>query len=241
MDHEARVALVRSFANALVQRFGPAVAAVGIYGSVARGDEGPHSDVDVLVLSYSPLFPPPSSHLVGETVVYVNTYLLADAERELREPVPAFPERLGGWLDILSIYDPHQQIPRLQGLARSVPPDLFRKSAELALLGGRDMLGKLRNCRQRYDEEGLREAAVWLTLYAAWAVASLNRSPFRSDNEIFTAHRRFAAVPRGYEVIRDLRYGRTPREEIYQTAEAFWDNLERFAREQGVPLPRSPW
>lgn len=241
MEHDARLALVRSFANALVQRHGPAVAAVGIYGSVARGDEGPHSDVDVLVLSYSPLFPPPSPHLFGEMIVWINSYTLADAERELSEPSAGYPERLGGWLEILPIYDPHLQIRRLQELARSAPADLFRKSAELALLGARDMLSKIRNCRARYDEDGLREASQWLTLYAAWAVASLNRTPFRTDNEIFTAHRRFASVPRGYEVIRDLRYGRTPKEELYQTAEGLWDNLERFAREHGVPLPRSPW
>ena len=47
MDRDAIIQAIRELAPTLRERFG--VASLGIFGSVARGDAGPDSDIDVLV------------------------------------------------------------------------------------------------------------------------------------------------------------------------------------------------
>ncbi len=42
--------LIRRCAEAIRKAYGPRLAGIVLYGSVARGDDGPESDVDLLVL-----------------------------------------------------------------------------------------------------------------------------------------------------------------------------------------------
>src|SRR5439155_8401695 len=54
MAPSRRLELAKALANELKERQGRNLVAVGVYGSVARGEERAHSDVDVLVIVRRP-------------------------------------------------------------------------------------------------------------------------------------------------------------------------------------------
>ncbi len=54
-----RWTLAEEVASAVRQRYGSAVQAVGVHGSVARGDDTDASNVDIVVVTRSPKHPGP--------------------------------------------------------------------------------------------------------------------------------------------------------------------------------------
>lgn len=59
----------QAFADELQDALGERLEAVVLFGSVARGDEGPHSDVDLLVVLESDASVPDLSERIGRWMV----------------------------------------------------------------------------------------------------------------------------------------------------------------------------
>jgi kanamycin nucleotidyltransferase len=47
MTHKARLALAYEIANQIHAHYGDTVLAIGLYGSLARGTDGPYSDIEM--------------------------------------------------------------------------------------------------------------------------------------------------------------------------------------------------
>ena len=69
----------------------PTVAAIALYGSHARGDAGPNSDIDLIrFLNADEADPPDSgSHLIDDTLVVVNNYTPSTVASWFTEPTAA--------------------------------------------------------------------------------------------------------------------------------------------------------
>src|SRR5438105_4774434 len=70
MTHEERVGLGEEIARRIVAREGENVLAVAIYGSVAKGEDGPHSDLELWVATEAEVQP--------DEVVFVYRGVLVD-------------------------------------------------------------------------------------------------------------------------------------------------------------------
>jgi predicted nucleotidyltransferase len=54
VDHDERLRLAADLTERLLGRHGAGIVAVGVHGSVARGDDGEESDLDLAVVTTAP-------------------------------------------------------------------------------------------------------------------------------------------------------------------------------------------
>jgi predicted nucleotidyltransferase len=108
VDHDERVRLAGDLAQRLLDRHDPAtIVAVGVHGSVARGDDGEESDLDLAVVTSGPEVEVPDRSLRHRDTVVDLGAIPADAYLEEAGHIgPAWPLAADQYVNHLAIYDP---------------------------------------------------------------------------------------------------------------------------------------
>lgn len=236
MADSPRLALARRLSTRLQAREGANLVAVGVYGSVAYGNERTHSDVDLLVVVRRRTRRPRARIRSGFLVTF-NEMTPQDAWDEVSGTSPKLAEILSGWRTMRPLYDPLGVVRRCIARAKRVPPSQFRRAAREGLLETYEDLGKVRDAVDARDRRKLREMAVWFTGGAAAVLCSLDRHPIPTGQDLFIEVQRLGGTGQG---IAALRYGNPGIAESSRLAEAIWASLRRRARRQGIAVDRLP-
>ncbi|RLE96241.1 MAG: hypothetical protein DRJ57_05835 [Thermoprotei archaeon] len=124
VEREEAVVLLRKASEALRARYGGRVVAVGLFGSVARGEAGERSDVDVLVIVRDwprglerrrQLYRILHSYLGGDVTLIDVDYEVAIELAEGRRPL--YSTMLNILYDCVVVYDPEGVLARLREAA----------------------------------------------------------------------------------------------------------------------------
>lgn len=223
--------LAQRVAKELVAKHGRDVLAVGVMGSVALGEEGPFSDVDVIVLAKRA---GSFEKSVRDGILISGLWqTLKEAETDVTEPSEAPIETLSGWWSLRVLYDPTGVLERLAARARGASAEFFRDSARMALLGAREDFGKVRNAVRSGKDDDVAEMSIWFSGAAAVALSCILHHVPHSGRTLF-AEVRDLPLP-GKDIVR-LRYERLNAEETGALAEDIWERLLGVAGEKGVPV-----
>jgi predicted nucleotidyltransferase len=79
-----------SRATSYVKREYPRLAGILVHGSVARGDPGPFSDIDLVAVTSQRKKPPEFSYFDGDIYVGVGFLSVAELEKEFTDPKTFF-------------------------------------------------------------------------------------------------------------------------------------------------------
>lgn len=236
---DRKLAIARKVIIRLRRKLGSNLIAAGLSGSVGRGTAEKYSDIDFLLIVRKAANNLPRFMIVDDNYCSLGFETWDRAIRQLTQPSHELPELLGGFTGILPIYDPQRLLPKLETRARKVPADVFRKSAELALLHSYEDFCRVKNAYLKGDRMVLKDNVLGVTHSAALVVASINRTSFPSDRMIFKAHREFSKLPDGFHRIEKLRYGNLQGERLFSTFLGFYLDLIDFAGKEGISFPVS--
>ncbi len=224
MAASLRLALAKSLAAELRLREGRNLVAVGVFGSVARGEERLHSDVDVLVVVRRKRAA--IRHHVRDGVLIT---ILQQTPQESRAEVtghrPDLNAALGGWISLRPLYDPAGLLRELAKRARHPTQAQFREAARQALI----------ETYEDRDEDEAREMGIWYSQAAAGALLDLHERVLETGRRGFIGIRRYGAAG---AAIRRLRYESLPLSEARRLAEDSWEALLTLARRKRIQLPR---
>lgn len=229
--------IARKVSREFKKSLGANLLAVGLRGSVARGTAEKFSDIDLLLILQTLPTTTYTFKIVSDTYCSLNFETWKTAISKVNEPHHELPETLGGFTKILGVYDPNELLPRLENQARKVPSNVFRKSAELAMIHSFEDFCRAKNAFLKQDDIVLKDNINNVTHSAANAVAALNETGFVSDREIFKAYRKFGKLPENFATIHALRYGNSPRPELFRTLIRFYVSLVDFCKREGVEFP----
>ncbi len=233
MTASSRLELAKSMTTRIRRREGRNLLAVGLYGSVSRGEDRAHSDIDLVLVFKSKR---KRQQMLMRNGVLVS--LLQMTREEAADEVGGYgwnlPEALSGWRSVQALYDPRGLLRRLRDRSWRPSAQQFREAARRGFFGTYEDYGKLLNALEAGDAEEAREMAVWFTEGAAMILLCLER------HVVSTGRRVFAELPnqRGPgKAIRRLRYETLSLDETTRLARSVWTSLLRRARAQRIALP----
>jgi hypothetical protein len=161
--HNPRWAVAEQLTDALRDRYGPYLQAVGVHGPLAHGDDTDTSDVDLLVVTRSPKSGPPTGIrrvagvIVHLAVVGADAYL-----REARSLTAAWPLTADRYITTRPLHDPDGWLPGVRDA----------HLAHLAKSDARAFAGLAREawCRAASAQARARQLAEWYETDSAMLV-----------------------------------------------------------------------
>lgn len=188
--HE-RLATCYELANRLQEVYTDQIVAIGVYGSVSRGTDGPYSDIEMFCVlkdsdeevdfSYEWSAGPWKAEVnVRSANVVLNDAATVEGD---------WPLTHGPFFSPLSLYDPDGFFPKLQKTAQSPTSEDFSNAISEVLVGEMyEFIGKLRNASRTGTQTYLPYLAMQFAQYGAMfyrftqSEAVLDRSQGASGN-----------------------------------------------------------
>ena len=236
MADTPRLVLAKTIAADLRQGEGANLVAVGVYGSVARGEERRHSDVDMLVIVRRKRQGIRHAMTSG-TLVTILQQTPAEARAEVIGPYPGMNDALGGWRSMRALYDPTGLLTKLRARSHQPAVRSFREAARRHFVETYEDLGKLWDAIEARDADEAREMAIWFSGGAMGTLFDLEAHVLKTGRRSFIEIRRYGRLG---EAVRGLRYNDLSFRKALRLSEYVWGELLDRAAAKGVRLPRFP-
>lgn len=249
METGARGRLARDLADHMASRHGDAILLGGVFGSAARGDDTPYSDLDMLFVVRDGAALEARSLLFKNVVVSMSVVVAGELEAELRGPGLGWPF----WMGVLAELRPLVGDPalaegwRAMGLELDGPAFLARAARHLPGLVF-ESYGRIRSCAARGNERDAAPAALEVVYELQRALCLLNRRWVTRDyyagvEQSFA----FPLRPAGYEELAPRLLAARELPEIVtvagQLVAAYWQLLavnemavQNYQRVEDLPL-----
>jgi predicted nucleotidyltransferase len=182
VDHHERVRLAGELAGLLLERHGPAaIAAVGVHGPVARGEDTEESDLDLAVVTAGPEVEVAERYLRYRGVAVDLGAIAADAYLEEASAIgPAWPLAADQYVNQLAIHDPGGFFHKLkhvhEAAVEEAGPEVFAAAAGLDLVQLLSWEGKARAAELAGDLPTTQVAVKEAAVLAALVVGLLTRT-----------------------------------------------------------------
>lgn len=239
MNHKQRVKAAQEVSSKLLRRYPDDVVATAVFGSVARGEDREHSDIDMqlLVRKGAKL----STHYFVLSGCYFSVVAKTEEEwtSELTRPVSGLCLTAGSLQNILTLHDPSGAFRRLRAMAESLPEEAWKTAIREGLAGIVEDLGRVRDFLGHGDREDFRLFSVPVAFCAAKVYGDLTRQMLRTERELNTVFEKRGG-PKAEAAVKYRVAARLVEATDEETLEALeWLNsflIEEAEREDALPL-----
>ncbi len=239
MTHEQRLELAQRIADRLQDHYGEETLALGVYGSLARGTDGPYSDIEMHCVLHGRgierCFEWSSGPWKAEVDVYSADVILAQAA----EVDVDWPITHGAFVKVLPLYDPVGFFPRLRATALGGDMHTFRRVIKDNIVGEiYELIGKIRNLGASGDTTSLAYYAVHLAKHGACLLGLVQRHLYTSSARLLPESLILPARPQGYDTLcRMVMAGDLgDAQRLMDTADAFWAGVEAWTEQRGLHI-----
>jgi len=184
MNHRQRVEACREVVDRLLHKYPDDIKAIAVLGSVARGDDEEHSDIDmkVLVKTGSSL----ESHVfvLGNCLFSIEVRTEESWKMDLAEPNSHLCLAIGSLAHILPGHDPTGVFKRLSTMVNALPAECWRNAVRDGMEIIVEDLGRVRNAYERGDVGTFRVNAVGVAVSMAMVQANLARMAVVTEKDL---------------------------------------------------------
>jgi kanamycin nucleotidyltransferase len=233
----ARLALARELARRARARYRGDLVAVGAYGSIARGDDGPYSDLELHCVVGAP---------AEQTFELVHDGWKIEIDVVGREQFVAAAGRVDeswavtheAYLRVMALDDPTGLFATVAGIVRATPGDAFEAAIRRLLVDDLyEATGKLRNARARghHPPPGF---VYYVARLACQLVGLINRRTYATASRMLADSLLLPDRPSGHDELcqlcLDCAVGDGDR--VFAACEALWSGAAAWARDRGISI-----
>jgi len=237
MERSRRLELAREIAAQVQRHYGDDVLAVGVYGSVARGTDGPYSDIEIHCVLRGTGLDVCHEWSAGPWKAEVDVYS-EDVILEWASEVDVdWSLTHGACTNVLPLYDPTDFFSRLREAALSQPDHVFQRVILDVIVGELyERIGKIRNARAEENDACMSYLAVDLAKCGACLLGLDNRHLYTVSTRLFEESLALPGRPDGYDSLcRMVMSGDlADAARVADAANDFWSGVERWAQERGI-------
>ena len=241
-SHAERMARAEAIAAQFRARFGKKVRAIGLYGSLARGSDGPHSDIEMFCIVKGREFEENYEWCEGSWKAEVNVLSLDILQANAAEFEETWPLTHGAYVHILALYDPENIFPALRELVFGHSPQEFEQLlADAIVWEVFETLGKIRNAASSNQYEALPSKIIALAEAGAYLVGLDNRQLYSTSSRVFSESLSLPNRPTGYDALcrAAMQGDLNEPARLLQLAENFWQGIEAWAQQRGLKAFKS--
>ncbi|KIL37769.1 kanamycin nucleotidyltransferase [Gordoniibacillus kamchatkensis] len=234
ISRNERLQICHDIASRLHEVYGEKILAIGVYGSISRGTDGPFSDIEMFCVfressesidfSYEWSAGPWKAEV---DVRSADIFLKTASTVEGRWPLTHEP-----FFSPLSLYDPERFFPKLKEAAESPTKEDFRRAIHEVLVGEMyEFVGKLRNVSLNGPHTYLPYLAMGFAQYGAMLVGLHNQKLFSTGSMVLPEALELPGRPEGFDnIARMVMSGQLAEPaKIVSACEHFWNGLVNWA------------
>lgn len=238
-SHEQRMTRAREIANRFQSHYGEKWLAAGLYGSTARGVDGPYSDIEIHgIVEGSEIercFEWSEGPWKAEVDIYsVDVFLSQAAEMD-----EFWPLTHGAYIYIQPMHDPQDIFAHARQVALAHTDDEINACIREVIVGDiYECIGKLRNGLETGKTHTIPAYTVDIARYGACLLGLAHRRVYSSSVALFPESLQLPDRPAGYNHLCGLvmrgELSNPPR--VVAAANDYWDGLETWAAARGLTI-----
>ena len=239
LERSERVAIAHQIGDQIQNHYAKRVKAIGIYGSIARGLDGPYSDIELFCVLQGENIETAYEWATGPWKCSVNVYSEDVMIRDAAVIDETWPFVQSGYVFIKPLYDPDGVFPRVREIALDPRPNEFREAIRNIVVGELyEAIGKIRNAHESGRRSSLPMLAVELARFGACLIGLANHHLYVSYSTLFEESLKIAGRPDGYDDFCKLviagELGNS--DEVLNLANLLWEGIETWAAQNGIQI-----
>jgi kanamycin nucleotidyltransferase len=236
LQHSQRLTIANEIAERVKVRFHPEVIAIGLYGSLAREEDGPYSDIELFVVLRTDQYEQRYEWCTTKWKAEVDLY----GKQTLRERAAhvdgRWPLTHSAYQTVLPLHDPEHFFAEIRTIAQASPEPLFREAIENLLVDDVfECIGKILNAQVLVITTALPTLVLKLVQAVAMVVGLANRQCYTTGTQVISEAMALPDLPDGFRELGqiiltgDLRDG----QQLGTLCERLWHGLNVWANEHG--------
>jgi kanamycin nucleotidyltransferase len=231
-SHEERLQRAGDIYCQIERHFAGRILAAGIYGSLARGSDGPYSDIEMhIVLADQPQ---ESSYewSTGPWKAEVDLYSEPGIREKAAELDEFWPVTQGAYASVLALYDPRGLFPQLREAVFAHTDEALRELLAEVIVGDiYECVGKVRNAMALQRTGALTEFALEAVRFGACLIGLSQLTLYTSGAAVFAESLALPDRPGGYDGLcrRAMAGDFVDFQGVAADVDAFWSGLEAWA------------
>ncbi|NIR27206.1 MAG: hypothetical protein GWN55_14640 [Phycisphaerae bacterium] len=243
-NHTNRLALVYQLSDRLQTLYGGKVVTIALYGSVARQQDGPYSDIELLCIIDEPEMDISFEWVYGAGKAEINVLGRNDAHWEAKEVDKYWAISKGAFLDAQLVFGDETCLEELRDLVLSISDDEINTIIGQVIVEELyEWIGKARNALHTNSFTGVPSLACKFAETVSLLLGLAHRTCYTTGIKMLDESLQFDDLPTGYQDLCNLvRWGKLsdPKETI-MAIEAGWSGLVSWATQRSVQVQIGAW
>jgi kanamycin nucleotidyltransferase len=234
----ARRAKLTELVADLEHEFGPVLLAIGLYGSMARNEDGHYSDIELFCVINEPGLDTSREWIYGPGKVEVNLLGPDVVEAAAAAVTAHWSLEAGQWLRCRALHGDPAFFARWAALPFSAPDANFREAIEEMVVGELyEWIGKFRNGQARGDLAYLPTLACDFVRHTALLLGLAHRHVYRTSSSVLSESLTLTDLPDSYATLcRQVMTGDlADSNRTAHNLEALWTGLASWLPRHGIP------
>lgn len=236
--HDQKFAIAQEISDRLRHHYQSQVKAVGLFGSVARGADGPYSDVELFCILEGQGIEKVFEWAAGPWKALVNVYSEDIILRDAAIVDGTWPLVQSGYVYTKPLYDPTDLFLRVREIALASASSDFEPSVRDLILGEiYENVGKVRNARER-NPNALPMLCVEIAKACACMIALANRHMYVSASNFLDESMALPDRPEGYDDLckRVISGALSDFKLLGECVDRLWSGIEVWAVQRDIQI-----